>query len=139
MFKRILLPTDGSGASAAAADITVELARRTGASLVGLHVTPARPLFSAVLGVLAAPEYEAQAKKYLEYIEQRAAHAHVPVTSIVKTADEPFEAIIQAARDLQCDLIAMGPHGRKGAEALLLGSQTRRVLTHSAIPVLVIR
>ncbi len=54
-------------------------------------------------------------------------------------SDHPYEAIIQAARDLQCDLIAMASHGRHGLKGVLLGSETQKVLTHSAIPVLVFR
>jgi len=139
MFKRILLPTDGSAASAAAVEKTVLLARRTGASIVGLYVLPSRPLFSAVLGVLTAPEHEERAKEYLGYIEQCAAQANVPATSITRHGDAPYETIIATARDEHCDLIAMASHGRRGVKGVLLGSQTQGVLAYSAIPTLVLR
>lgn len=139
MFKHILVPTDGSAASAAAIDTAVNLARDTGAQLVGLHVLPLRPQFSHVLGVLAVPGNEAMAREYLGYFEQRAAQAGVPVSVLIRSSDTPSEAIITAAGDLQSDLIVMGSHGRSAAAALLLGSQTQAVLAHSAIPVLVVR
>lgn len=138
MFTRIMVPTDGSAASTVAVDKAVAFARATGAEIVGLHVVPQRVLMSQVAGVLAAPENEALAKEYLGHLERRAQQAGVRATLLTKTSDDPYEAIIKAARDLQCDLIVMGSHGRSGVKALLLGSQTQAVLTHSAIPVLVI-
>lgn len=97
-----------------------------------------RPHFSEVLGVLSAPEHEERANEFLGYVERRAAQAGVTAAVQARRADAPWEAIIAAARDLRCDLIVMGSHGRSKASALLLGSQTQAVLTHSAIPVLVI-
>ena len=82
---------------------------------------------------------EMHSKKYLELVEQRAAAAGVPCKSILLTSDYPYEAIIDAARTRHCDLIAMASHGRKGLKGMLLGSETQKVLTHSAIPVLVFR
>lgn len=138
MFTRIMVPTDGSAASMAAADTATALAHATGAEVVGLHVLPLRAFGSHVAGVLAAPENDTLAKEYLGYVEERAAQAGVGVSVLTRTSDTTYEAIIKAARDLQCDLIVMGSHGRSGVKAMLLGSQTQAVLTHSAIPVLVI-
>jgi nucleotide-binding universal stress UspA family protein len=138
MFKRILIPTDGTAASMAAVDAAVGFAHACGAQVFGLHVTPLRPLFSEVLGVLSAPEHEDRAREFLGYVERRAAQAGVAATVSTRRADSPADAIIAAARDLRCDLIVMGSHGRGQASALLLGSQTQGVLTHSAIPVMVV-
>lgn len=138
MFKRIMVPTDGSPASTAAVNAAVGFAQGTGARVVGLHVIPLRPLFSHMLGVLAAPGNRQLADGYLGYLELRAAQAGVPASVLTRNSDTPWEEIIRAARDLLCDLVVMGSHGRGGAAALLLGSQTQAVLTHSAIPVLVI-
>jgi nucleotide-binding universal stress UspA family protein len=138
MFERIMVPTDGSVASTNAIDAAVAFAHGTGAQVVGLHVIPLRPLYSHLLGVLATPENEALANEYLDYVKRRAAQAGVPATVLTRTSDTPYDAIVTAARDQQCDLIVMGKHGRSGVRALLLGSQTQAVLTHSAIPVLVI-
>ncbi|MDB5918437.1 MAG: UspA domain protein [Massilia sp.] len=145
MFKHILLPTDGSPASESAIDACIELARQTGASITAIHVMPMLHLYTYEVGVTEAvhqqvrQEGELRSKNYLEQIEQRAAAAGVSCKSMLATADAPYEAIIDAARDGQCDLIAMASHGRKGIKAMLLGSETQKVLTHSAIPVLVFR
>ncbi|MEW6371538.1 MAG: universal stress protein [Pseudomonadota bacterium] len=138
MFKRILIPTDGTAASMAAVDAAIDFAHASGAEVVGLHVTPLRPLFSEVLGVLTAPEAEETARECLAYVERRAAQAGIGATLSTRRADSPADAIVAAARELHCDLIVMGTRGRGQASALLLGSQTQGVLAHSAIPVMVV-
>jgi nucleotide-binding universal stress UspA family protein len=145
VFRRILFPTDGSPASVGAADSAVEFARSAGASLIALHVAPELHLFTYEPEVTEAEQEQyrrtrdARAHNFLAYVQQRAARAGVACESLVAIADEPYEAIISTARERQCDVIAMASHGRKGLRALLLGSQTQKVLTHSAIPVLVLR
>ena len=67
------------------------------------------------------------------------AAAGVSCTALTLEALHPWEAIIEHARKHDCDLIVMGSHGRRGVSALLLGSETQKVLTHSKIPVLVVR
>lgn len=138
MFKRILVPTDGTAASMAAVDAAVSFAHAHHAQVFGLHVTPLRPLFSEVLGVLTAPENEDRAREFLGYVERRAAQAGIAAAVESRRADAPWEAIIAAARELRCDLIVMASRGRGPVRALLLGSQAQAVLTHSAVPVLVI-
>lgn len=138
MFRRILVPTDGSAASMAAVDAAVGLAHHTGAQLFGLHVIPVRPLFSEVLGVLMAPDNAERSREFLGYVERRARQARVAASTDTRRADAPHEAIVTAARDLGCDLIVMASHGRGPVQSVLLGSQTQRVLAHSVIPVLVI-
>lgn len=59
--------------------------------------------------------------------------------SVARTGNRPYELIIEVAQRQGCDLIFMASHGRRGVEALLLGSETQKVLTHSTIPVLVYR
>jgi len=145
VFKHILLPTDGSPASDSAIDACIELARQTGASITALHAMPGPHMYTYEPGVTEAVnqqirnERHLHSKKYLDIVEQRAAAAGVPCKTILATADAPYEAIIDAARDGDCDLIAMASHGRRGIKALLLGSETQKVLAHSAIPVLVFR
>lgn len=138
MYTRILVPTDGTAASMAAVDAAVGFAHGCGAQVFGLHVTPVRPMFSEVLGVLTAPENEERANEYLGYVERRAAQAGVTAAVLTRRGDAPWEAIVAAARDLRCDLIVMASRGLGPARALLLGSQTQAVLAHSAIPVLVV-
>ena len=75
----------------------------------------------------------------LQGAESVARTAGVPSASASTVADEPYEAILAAAVDHDCDMILMASHGRKGMTGILLGSQTQKVLTHSKIPVLVYR
>jgi nucleotide-binding universal stress UspA family protein len=81
----------------------------------------------------------AHAKQYLDVIEAAAQKAGVPCGTSYIASDHPHEAIIAAAEEKGCDLIAMASHGRKGVNALLLGSETQKVLTRTRIPVLVYR
>ena len=56
-----------------------------------------------------------------------------------ETSDHPYDAILRTADAKGCDLIVMTSHGRKGLAAVLLGSETRKVLTHARVLVLVVR
>jgi nucleotide-binding universal stress UspA family protein len=147
MFKRILLPHDGSDLSKKAVRKGVEFAQSIGATVVGFfspedyQVT----LYSEYVppNLISKKEFEAQAKrtaeKYLDYVKKMAAAAAVPCETYYVTSVTPWEAIVDAAKKKKCDLILMASHGRRGLSGLLLGSQTQRVLTHSKIPVLVCR
>ncbi|HEU4372780.1 MAG TPA: universal stress protein [Telluria sp.] len=145
MFKHILLPTDGSAAAHPAIDACLRFAREIGARVTALHVAPSLHIFAYEPGVTESvrqtvlQDREEHSKKYLDDVERRAAAAGVPCERLLVTSDFPHEAIIEAARDHQCDLIAMASHGRGGIRGLLLGSETQKVLTHSAIPVMVWR
>jgi nucleotide-binding universal stress UspA family protein len=145
VFKHILLPTDGTPAAEIAIDTCLQMARETGASVTAVHVMPVLHMFTYEPGVTESvhetvkKDRALHAKKYLEHVEQRAAAAGVPCKTVLVSSDYPYEAIIEAARSAHCDLIAMASHGRTGIKGLLLGSETQKVLTHSAIPVLVLR
>lgn len=82
---------------------------------------------------------ERQATETLDFVVQLCESAGVPVDRLSMTSDIPYQAIIDAATEAGCDLIFMASHGRRGFSALLLGSETNKVLTHSKIPVLVYR
>jgi nucleotide-binding universal stress UspA family protein len=145
VFKHILFPTDGSLLAVAAADRAIEFARQTGARLTAVHVMPVLHLFTYEPGVTEAvhdqvrKDRELHSHKVLGAVAERAAAAGVPCETLLLSADYPDEAIVATARAQQCDLIAMASHGRKGIAGMLLGSVTQKVLTHSAIPVLVLR
>lgn len=145
MFKRILLATDGSPASQRAVLAGVEFARDAGAEVIGLTVVPRFHALSADPEMLEATpaEYEEhareQADRILADVVQAAREAQVPYRIERANGDSPYEAIISTARDAGCDLILMASHGYKGVKGLLLGSETQKVLVHSAIPVLVYR
>lgn len=145
MYKRILLPTDGSEASRRAIDAGVEFARESGAELVAMTATtPFRAITAdAEMLELTAEQYEASSRQHaqrrLDEIAELARDAGVPCTAVQVVSDDPDEAIIATARERMCDLIIMASHGRRGVKGLLLGSVTQKVLVHSAIPVLVHR
>jgi nucleotide-binding universal stress UspA family protein len=84
-------------------------------------------------------EAEAQARKILGPLEKLAAKEGVKCTTTHVTSNTPYQAIIDGAQRLKCDLIIMASHGRSGLQAVLLGSETTKVLTHSKLPVLVVR
>jgi nucleotide-binding universal stress UspA family protein len=87
----------------------------------------------------AAKRYKASADTYLAAIEKEAREAGVSCDLVYEKNDSPYEVIIRVAEQRGCDLIMMASHGRRGVGALLIGSETQRVLTHSKIPVLVCR
>ena len=147
MFKHFLVPTDGSDLSKRAAAAAVEQARATGARLTVLHaMPPATPLvFGELLPVAYMPpdEHERLVNKaadiYLADIEAQARAAGVECDTVKVTSDFPAEAIIDAAKQRQCDVIWMASHGRRGMAAVLLGSETQKVLAHAELPVVVFR
>ncbi len=84
-------------------------------------------------------QFKAQAEQYLSVVEKAAGDAGVEFDCVYVTSGHPYAAIIEAGEERGCDLIVMASHGRRGAKAVLLGSETQKVLTHSQIPVLVYR
>ena len=145
MYKRILLPTDGSEASRRATEAGVDFARETGAEVVAMTATlPFRAITAdAEMLELTAEQYEDSSRQHaqrrLDEIANLARAAGVSYTAVQVVSDDPDEAIIATARERMCDLIIMASHGRRGIKGLLLGSVTQKVLVHSAIPVLVHR
>jgi nucleotide-binding universal stress UspA family protein len=144
MFRHLLLPTDGSPRSEAAIQKSIAFAKSINAKVSGLHVIPRLPMIIYPTMVEdTRREYEAQVKaqaeQYLSIVEKAAKDAGVASDSTYVTSDYPYEAIIEAAEQKGCDLIVMASHGRRGAKAVLLGSETHKVLVHSRIPVLVYR
>lgn len=145
MYKRILLPTDGSETSQRAVQAGVDFARETGAELVALTATPAFHAITADIEMLeqTRQQYEDSsrqvAQRRLDEIATLARDAGVPCSTAHVVSDDPHDTIIATARERMCDLIIMASHGRRGLKGLLLGSETQKVLVHSAIPVLVHR
>lgn len=149
MFKHILVPTDGSSISHLAEDQAIEFSRQVGAALTFIHVMPEAPFavtdFSESGHVdLRRPrqfvEHETGVdEKIIRRVLDKAETQGVTAAAVTETSDSPYLAIIGAAERLGCDLIFMASHGRKGLQALLLGSETQKVLTHCRIPVLVFR
>ena len=145
MFKRILLPTDGSALSRRTVKKGLAFAKSINATVVGFF---APEDYQAVMyseyvppNLLSRKEFEAHAKtvaqKHLGFVERAARAAGVPYEGYYAAAITPWSAIVEAAKRKKCDVILMGSHGRSGLTGLLLGSQTTKVLTHTKIPVLV--
>lgn len=145
MFQQILLPTDGSELSERAALAGVSFAKEVGAQVVGLTVRPEFHTFTYKTDMIEDTEHqfnastERQAEQYLTFISNAARSAGVPCTVAQVVSDDPYEAILQTAKERKCDLIIMASHGRRGVKGMLLGSETQKVLVHSDIPVLVYR
>ncbi len=145
MFKHILIPTDGSELSLKAVIYGVQLAKAVGARVTAITLMEPYQIASvdAVLVAETAEEHDAHAArvadKALEQVKMAGEAANVPVETLREVHDQPYRAIIDCALANQCDLIVMASHGRRGVSALLVGSETAKVLTHSTIPVLVYR
>ncbi len=148
MFKSILIATDGSELSDKAVRDTLALARTVGAKTTAVTVMTPYSVMEGyrqhVSDITAAMELHkvqamGHAGQVLHKVEQAAQAAGVVCDLVRVEHERPWEAIIEAARARGCDLIAMASHGRSGMQALLVGSETQKVLTHSKTPVLVYR
>ena len=148
MYKHILLPSDGSPLSEKAVKQCMRLAKSVGAKVTAVNVTPEYQMVIDEGFVMpAAPlikkrfeeETARRSQKILADVKTEAAAAGVDCSGVSVTSGVPYEAIIKQAKKSKCDLIMMASHGRKGLSSLLLGSETAKVLTHSTIPVLVVR
>jgi nucleotide-binding universal stress UspA family protein len=144
MYKRILVPTDGSEITGKAVQTAIGLAKATGAALNTISVKEPFP-YSAISEMQPVPPqefYDAQeriAAARVKAVQDSATAAGLSCAAHTVEALHAWEAIIDHAKAQNCDLIVMASHGRRGVSALLLGSETSRVLTHSPIPVLVVK
>lgn len=147
MYKCILIATDGSELSDKAVDSGLALAALCGASVVALKVVPRYPTgYSEGALPTDVPEIQRVEKQWsdaaqtlLDAIQAKGSALGVPVQTVMVRSELVAEGVIAAAKKHGCDLIVMASHGRKGVSRLLLGSETQHVLTHSHIPVLVLR
>ena len=145
MFKHILLPTDGSDLSEAAIHQGIQFAKSINAKVTGFHVVLPFHVFTLQTEMLedTKEQYERESKihaeQFLAVIKKAAKEASVTCEINSVTSTHPYEAIIKAAEKKGCDLIMMASHGRSGIQGLLIGSETQKVLTHTKIPVLVLR
>ncbi len=147
MYQRILVATDGSSLSKKAITSAISLAATCGATLIAVKVVPRYPQAYFEGGIPLSTQEIAKveqqwadaAKTNLQAVAKAAAAKGVTVKSVVLKSDVISDALISAAKKNKADLIVMASHGRKGIKRLLLGSETQQVLTHSHIPVLVLR
>lgn len=147
MYKKMLIPTDGSEFSRLAVVAGVEFARQIKAEVIGLFVAPEfqLPIYVEVLPPVYPNDEEYRksmhkaGEKYLKVIEDAAHAADLSFSGKIEYSDLTAKTIAHVAEDLRCDLIFMGSHGRSGWGQLLLGSVTAKVLSSCEIPVLVHR
>ncbi|MBU0589013.1 MAG: universal stress protein [Gammaproteobacteria bacterium] len=147
MYERILVATDGSALSKKAVTHAIKLAALNGAELVALKVVPRYPV-SYFEGNVAMPaqdikriekEWTAHGQSIADAVKDAAFAKGVKARAVTVKSDLIAEAIVAASSKYKCDLVVMASHGRKGIKRLLLGSETQHVLTHSTVPVLVLR
>jgi nucleotide-binding universal stress UspA family protein len=147
MFNNILVPTDGSKLSEKAVHEAMLLAKMSHANLVALHVYPE---FSGspygtfgpsedILAEAHVKHHEAEAGKLFAEIENLASAVGVELDTALVQSNDVHAQIIATAKKKKCDLICMASHGRRGLAGVMLGSETHKVLTHSKVPVLVLR
>lgn len=147
MYKNILVATDGTRLSGKAITQAIALAKALDARLTGFYASPDYPLPVYAEGAIVEPmsrrEYAAickdEADRILGAVAAKAKAARVEFDAVHVVNSTPWRAILAAARKHRCDAIVMASHGRGGVSAMLLGSETQKVLTHSKIPVVVVR
>ncbi|MES2413719.1 MAG: universal stress protein [Pseudomonadota bacterium] len=147
MYKRILIATDGSALSRKAVSEGLALATLTGAEVTVLKVVPRYPVSyfeggSAISSTQVAAtekQWAEAANAIVQAVKATAEAKGLKARAITKMSDLVAESIIATAKKHKSDLIVMASHGRKGVKRLLMGSETQHVLTHSTIPVLVLR
>ena len=127
MYRHILIPTDGSALAERGVAHGLALAKSVGAKVSVINVV--EPLF-AVTGDFAS---------VLDGAAKAAKEAGVSCETIQLENVPPHQAIIATAEDKGCDLIVMSSHGLSGLSAIVLGSVTNKVLTHTKVPVLVVQ
>ena len=147
MYRRILIPTDGSVVARKAIEAGVALAKSLKATVVGYHALEAiEHIYTrGGTGVRQATANEIErglreaGEVHLAEIRKAATSAGVAYESEMTSPAEPYQGIIDAARERHCDLVCIGSHGRGGVASVILGSVAQKVLSRSTIAVLVCR
>jgi len=145
VHKHILIPTDGSDLSYEAIQYATALAKAVNARVTGVTVSPPIHVLAVEPDMVAdtLESYRQRmtpvAAQRLAKVEEATAAAGVSCEVVHIEHEHPYKAIIDVANAKACDLIVMASHGRRGISAIVLGSETVKVLTHSTIPVLVYR
>ena len=146
MYRHILIPTDGSSLAHHAIEHGARLAKTVGAQVTILAVEPKFDFLSVMPAVPdpLAEEFATLGKQTKVHVEQmlRSLATEVRATGVACDTvhlrhNQPYECIVGTAKQKGCDLIVMASHGRSGLAAVILGSVTTKVLTHSDVPVLV--
>jgi nucleotide-binding universal stress UspA family protein len=144
MFKKILVPTDGSALAQSAAATATQLAKSQGAQVIGVYVIDPFPYIgigdASAAGLQAyLAESRSVAGRALEALGTVCAAEGVPFAGDTIERNVVYEGVIETAQAEGCDLIVMASHGRQGVKALILGSVAQKVLTHAPMPVLIVK
>ena len=145
MYKHILVPTDGSELSKMAIHEAVAMAKALGSRVTAVTVTSPFHVFAVEPEMIVdtIEQYKKRmanvAKSYLDVARNIAAASGVTCDVVHVVHEHPYKAIIDTAEKRGCDAILMASHGRRGISAIVLGSETLKVLTHSTMPVIVYR
>lgn len=139
MYDRILVPTDGSGATERAVEQAVDLARQYGATIHTLYAVDAGAYTSLEAGAdIVLESLETEGESAVQRVADAARDAGVDVTTSIRTGTA-HQVILDYADEQDCDLIVMGTHGRSGLNRYLLGSVTEKIVRSSDVPVLTVR
>lgn len=150
MFRRILVPVDGSPCANRGLRAAIDLARDQKAAVVLLHVVDETVVAQSLAAVDYVPEGGIEAlvgalrqagKKILARAEATLAKAGIPATSVLgETMGQPVaDAIVAHARKARADVIVLGTHGRRGLARVVMGSDAEGVVRMSPVPVLLVR
>ena len=144
MFKKILVPTDGSELALRAAGVAADLAKSHGAEVVGVYVIDPFPYIgigeASAIGLQAyLAEAQRAAGTALEAVKAACQAQGVAFAGDTIERNVVYEGILETAKAEACDLIVMASHGRQGVKALVLGSVAQKVLTYSPVPVMVVK
>ncbi len=144
MFKHILVPVDGSSTAQLAVDKAISLAKAFGSRVTAIFVIDPYP-FTGVGTDFAYGQAEylsaatAEANAAIKISRSAFEAAGISADASVIEANAAWRGVVQSAKSIGADLIVMGSHGRSGLEKLVLGSVTQAVLSHTHLPVLVVR
>lgn len=145
MYSRILLPVDGSATAERGLREAVGLAREQRATLVLVHVVDAYPMLAGIASAETFEQSRQQMRRYGEDLLAKALQAvqdaGVQGETVLHevSTERVSDAIVDEARNRQCELIVMGTHGRRGLSRLALGSDAEHVVRESPVPVLLVR
>ena len=144
MFKKILVPTDGSDVGSRAAATAAQMAKESGGEVIGVYVIDPFPYIgigdASAVGLQAyLSDAKRMAGEALEAVAQTCHAQGVPFAGDTIERNLVWEGILETAKAEHCDLVVMGSHGRQGVKALILGSVAQKVLTHAELPVMIVK
>ncbi len=144
MFSHILVATDGSELAEKSLPYAIELAKKFGARVTAVAVIDLYPYIGAIevmpVGMdMWQDEVRKQADAALQRVRDRLQAAGVNCDTVVQEDAQAWRGVLAVADKQGCDAIVLASHGRGGVSSALLGSQTARVLSHSKLPVVVVR